>query len=89
MINEIVPIEQLSVNVIKLSNDFFHNLPRPRHYTFVVNLLDVPNACVMPSQDLLTIPIALGNTIIKSNQCNNKQGDCASNRLHQPQTIEN
>jgi hypothetical protein len=45
MINEIVPIEQPSVNVIKLTNDFVHNLPRPRHHTFVVNLLDVPSAC--------------------------------------------
>jgi hypothetical protein len=65
MINEIVPIEQPSMNVIKLSNDFVHNLPRPKHHTFVVNLLDVPSACVMPSQGLLTIPIALGNTRIK------------------------
>lgn len=65
MINEIVPIEQPLVNVIKLSNDFVHSLPRPKHHTFVVNLLDVPSARVMPSQGLLTIPIALSNTRIK------------------------
>jgi hypothetical protein len=65
MINEIVPIEQPLVNVIQLSNDFVHNLPRPRHHTFVVNLLDVSSACVMPSQGPLTISIALDNTIIK------------------------
>jgi hypothetical protein len=65
MINEIVPIEQPSVNVIKLTNDFVHNLPRPRHHTFVVNMLDVASACVMLSQGLLTIPITLGDTKIK------------------------
>jgi hypothetical protein len=58
VVDETIPIERIQVNVINLSNGFDDSSPGPRHYTFVLNFLDVPTTCVVFSISPLTIPIA-------------------------------
>jgi hypothetical protein len=62
------PQEQFQMNVINLLDDFVNIALK--HRTFVVNLLDDPNGCVLPPNGPLSAPILLGGISIKWKRSN-------------------
>jgi hypothetical protein len=62
------PQEQLQMNVINLLDDFVNIASR--HCTFVVNLLDDPNGCVLPPNGPPSAPILPGGISIKCKRSN-------------------